>query len=199
MLRTKSVSLFSPQMIAHQHHRHLLLQFLLSDLFRAHEAFCMDQNSEEILKEDPYFFPYDWGSKMGHLNKVKEHVLLLRASFPNHFEVVENIEQSLFLWIEEGVSPDSFDSHCHKVYSLLECLIELCKEEENLIFFLLKNRITIDKVMGENHLYQFFSRLYQNQLETLQEVLCDRYHRRGFFSLIPECKSLFGLLFPRTH
>ena len=80
------------------------------------------------------------------------------------------------------------------LYRLAEPLIYHFKDDENLIFFLLKNQDPINALMGKGYLRELLSQLHEKGLGQLEKKLCDQYHDRGFFSLIPELKIRFSEL-----
>jgi hypothetical protein len=195
MLLNREVSLFSPQAISERHHRGLLIQFILFELLESHKAYDAKENWEVILSSHPRHFPYDWSATTGYLNKAQEHSLLLKESFPDHAKSVKNFEREFSkvfssLTKKKNVLQAQFILALRRIYFALEPLIIVCKENENLLFFLLKNRETIDALIGEGHLREFLLKIHPCDLETLGEKMCDQYHRRGFFSQIPEFKIL---------
>lgn len=194
----RRISLFSPQSIAEKSHRGLLVQFILFELLEAYKTYD-ESNWELILSAHPRYFPYDWSSVTGYLNRAQEHSLLLKDSFSDHPRLVKNFERDFFnvltlLNKKKKISKLQFARELKKIYFAFEPLIELCKENENLIFFLLKNRETIDSLMDNGHLYAFLLKIHSGDLEVLGEKMCDQYHQRGFFSQIPEFKILLTQL-----
>jgi len=195
MMINKRISLFSPQAISERQHRGLLIQFILFELFEAHRAHLRQENWEMILSLHPCHFPYDWSSVTGYLNRAQEHGLLLRDSFSDHLKWVKNFEKHFSkalacLSKKKKISTEQFISALQKIYFALEPLIEICKENENLFHFLLKNRKTIDAMICEGYLHSFLLKIHSTDLETLGEKMCDQYHQRGFFSQISEFKIL---------
>ncbi len=189
-----SVSLFSPQAISEKHNRALLIQFLLSEIVEAHRAILADK-LDLLITSHPRFFPYDWGNKTGYLNKLQEHSLHLAKSFPDHKQPVKNFEKTLSnklasLTGHGKISKEKFVIALQKIYASLEPLIEVCRENENLLLFMLKNRDVIDALVQNQHLYQFLLKIHPSGLEMLGEKMCDQYHQRGFFSQIAEFKHL---------
>ena len=83
-----------------------------------------------------------------------------------------------------------FEKTLQALFVSLEPLLEACKQNENLIYFLLKNRLAIDALMQEGHLRGFLIKVHPCGLETLGENMCDQYHQRGFIAQIPELKLL---------
>jgi hypothetical protein len=142
MLAQQEYSLISPEPIGQRGNRSLLLLFLVSEIVESYKAFKADK-WDLILTSHPRFFPYDWGYKIGHLNKLKEHSFLLKKNFPEKMRYVKTTEKTISKSIESLLqkTPPSdlvFLTALQRIYSSLEPLITLCKEDENLIFFLLK-------------------------------------------------------------
>ncbi len=195
MFWDRSLSLMSPLSTADSdetHHRGLVLQFLLSSLFNAHRALL---EGKQLLSAHPRFFPYDWSrASLGPLNQALEHLLLLKRAFPEMADEVKAVEACFF----EALSA-SFDlSALKRIYTYLEPLLICCKEDENLMFFLLKSHKEIDSLMEEDHLYRLLFSLFPEGLSEWGEALCDCYHERGFFSVIPELKFFLAQL-KETH
>jgi hypothetical protein len=191
----KRISLFSPQAIGERRHRSLLIQFILFELFEAYKAFCRNESWETILSAHPQHFPYDWSSVTGYLNKAQEHSILLKDSFPDYSRSVKYFDSQfsktlIFLFKKKKISQDQFVQSLQTVYYALEPLVEIFKENENLLYFLLKNRETIDSILHKGYLYAYLLKIHTCDLETLGEKMCDQYHQRGFFSQIPEFKIL---------
>jgi hypothetical protein len=191
----RDISLFSPQVLAKRHHRALLLQFILAELLGAYQAFLKENSWETILSTHPRFFPYDWAKSPGYLNKLREHAMMLKKSFPDFAKQAKQFEQflekTLRSWEKKKTTPKQYFKHTlQKIYLLIEALLETCKDNENLIFFLLKNNQTIDALMHPGYLRTFLTRVHPSGLEILGEKMCDQYHRRGFISQIPELKLL---------
>lgn len=191
----KRISLFSPQAISKRHHRSLLIQFILFELFEAYKAFCRNEGWETILSLHPHHFPYDWSAMTGYLNKAQEHSILLKDSFPDHSRSVKHFDGQFlktltFLSKKKKISHDRFVESLQTIYIAIEPLIETCKENENLLYFLLKNHGTIDSIMHKGYFYAYLLKIHASDLESLGEKMCDQYHQRGFFSQIPEFKIL---------
>lgn len=194
MLWSQALSLYSPQALSQKHHRSLLIQFLLFENIEAYKA-LLACKWDSIYRPHPRFFPYDWTMATGHINKIHEHGLLLKASFPDKLRAVKHFEKTLLksfssLFKTENRNQEQFELILQKIYLALEPFIETCKESENLLFFLLKNRQTIDAWKGKGYLHSFICKIHSCGLETLGEKMCDQYHQRGFFSQIPEFKLL---------
>ncbi|MBS0604614.1 MAG: hypothetical protein JSS60_06200 [Verrucomicrobia bacterium] len=194
MLWNSDLSLFSPQALSERENRGLLIQFLLSELIEAYKS-VQSGKLDAVVTPHPRFFPYDWSAKTGYLNKILEHALLLQKSFPDRARAVKNCERTLSKTLasfskKKKLDKEQMHSTLQTVYSSLEPLIEACKENENLLFFLLKNRTALDALTRKGHLQEFLGKIHPCGLEILGEKMCDQYHQRGFFSQIPEFKLL---------
>ncbi len=190
---------FSKSRVTEQYKSALLLQFLIDEILKTHQAHLTSTPFEQILSYDARFFPYDWAHTNGHLNKAEEHISLLRIAFPKFKKATTQLEKilnSLITSLKQKPSKreDFLPQGLQNIYSLTEKLIEDCKEEENVIFFLLKNQKEIDALMGKSHLHIFLLALHPEGLTSLKEQLCDHFHDRGFFSVIPELKKLISTL-----
>lgn len=194
MLWNSDVTVFSPQTLRDEDNRSLLLQFILSDLLHAYQN-VQSGEFHTFFCAPPRFFPYDWNKEIGYLNKILEHSSILQKNFNDKQECVELHSKVLFKIVEtlskkKTWTKDLLEGALSQLYFSLEPLIETCKEDENLLFFLLKNRQVLEALLGNGYLLEFFRRIYDCDLETLGEKMCDKYHQRGFFSQIPELKLL---------
>ncbi len=194
MQSSQCLSLFSPHSLGEKHNRALLIQFLSSEIIASYHA-ASSGNWEALISPPPRFFPYDWGAKIGHLNKIEELAPLLKKSFPDSLRSVNKFTKTLSKTFEalskkKGISSQDLEQLIQKIYLCIEPFIEACKENENLLYFLLKNRETIESLGGKGYLHSFILKIHPCGLETLGEKMCDQYHQRGFFSQIPEFKLL---------
>lgn len=190
----QDLSLFSPHALGEKHNRSLLIQFLSSEIIASYHA-VLTGNWEALISPPHRFFPYDWAAKIGHLNKIQEYSLLLKKSFPDKLRHVNNFAKTLSktfdsLSKKKEITSQELQQLVQKIYLCLEPFIETCKENENLLYFLLKNRETIESLKGKGYLHSFILKIHPCGLETLGEKMCDQYHQRGFFSQIPEFKLL---------
>ncbi len=192
MLWNKDLTLFAPQAISEKHHRSLLIQFMLFELFEAYKS-LKENRWENILTPHPRFFPYDWAKMSGHLNKLQEHSLLLANSFPEQhiaMQALEEVLEGAVISLSAKMTPKRLTHALSSLYKAIEPFTRHCKENENLLSFLLKHRTSIDALTEKGHLHRFLLELHPEGLETLGEKMCDQYHQRGFFSQIPEFKLL---------
>jgi len=140
---------FSPQMMDEEHHRSLLLQIILNDIFQMHNAHA-SKNFECLCSSAPTFFPFDWTYPICPLQKTQEHMLLLQQAFPTAKRKIQEFEKVLKKTLNLLGSTKKKMVSCHlipllrKLFYSIEPFIANCKEDENLIYFLLKNRLQIE-------------------------------------------------------
>lgn len=194
-----SFSPFSPAMMWEKRNRNLLIQFLAAELIATYRGLCRNAPIKDILACEKRFFPYDWGYPYGHLNKLREHTMILEYVFP---ELPGPVMQYVGLVSKTLNSPmrtpaivkSKVLKRLPELFFALEPFMERCRENENLIFFLLKHKEEIDQFTHLGYLHSFLLRLHPSGLAELCEKLCDNYHHRGFYFLIPEIKLLLTKL-----
>ena len=186
---------FSPAMIWEKRNRGLLLQFLASELIASHHAICVDAPYGEIVSLQKRYFPYDWAYPYGYLNKAHEHALMMNQVFPEVEGRAAQLQDALAQMTHSQEPPRSKKTiikQLQKIFLSMEPFIERCKDNENLIFFLLQHREEIDQLVQENYLCTLLLKLHPHGLMDLGEKLCDNYHHRGFYFLIPQLKLLLA-------
>ena len=186
---------FSPAMLWEKRNRALLIQFLAAELIETYRALYNNAAPKEILSLEKRFFPYDWAYPYGHLNKACEHASLLEHFFPELIADALYLEQlfskniASFKRTLRFTKPKLFES-LTQMFVAVEPFLEKCKENENLIFFLLKHKKEIDQLMNKDYLRSLLLRFHPGGFSQLCEKLCDNYHHRGFYFLIPEIRRL---------
>jgi hypothetical protein len=192
-----SFSSFPPAMLWEKRNRALLIQFLTAELISANRELRNNAPLKEIFSSEKRFFPYDWASSYGHLNKAREHAMVLEYVFPELQGPVIQFHQLL----SKLAAPHAFKASALKtkylknlpeIFLALEPFIEGCKENENLIFYLLKHKEEIDECIHSGYLHSLLLKVHPSGLSELCEKLCDNYHHRGFYFLIPEIKLLMA-------
>lgn len=110
---------FSPNTVAKGEAPALLLQFIIRELLR----------SPEYLTETAPFqmAPFDWASKQGSANKMREFAQLLPLAFPE-------------LASEAAHFANHLHSPCVELFALLDPFIRATQKSENLLYFLLKHQ-----------------------------------------------------------
>jgi hypothetical protein len=184
----------SPSSVHEEKNHALLLQFILSEIFHAFNA--IQENSFDVVCSSPsFFFPYDLSYEIGHLNKIQEHILLLDQAFPHHLETIHRFRVTLQKTIALAMQKQDLLFELRELYRLLHPLIFFCKENENLLFFLLKHQKDIAELDHPENLNDLLLTLFPEGLETVQKLVCDNYQRRGFISLVAEIKQLISELY----
>jgi hypothetical protein len=204
-MKYAEVCLFSPFSswnVKEEHNRVLLLQFLIQELLAIHETLKKQVPIAQMVSFGPRFFPYGWVHENDPLSKAYEHASLLPKAFPRLKLKARECQKKLNKLIADIDGKDQLtlagreklEGKLKEFYLSIEKLIHACRDNENLLLFLLKHQKKIDQLMGESYLYTFLLDLYPKGLGWLEEMLCDNFHERGFFSLIPELKELIGEL-----
>jgi hypothetical protein len=195
---------FSEANIVKGNNRSLLLQFLLTQIFLSKKAQLKKASYEEIYSPiTSSFYPLDWSSQRGCLNKACEHMLLLSTAFPTKLDAIALFKHSLIntttaLTNHLGGISEPFELqlslYLKQLYLTLEPLILECKDDENLWFFLLQHQEIIEKITHSSHLLSFLQKNVIQGIDDLCKLLCDKFHARGFAFLIPQVKALVQLL-----
>ncbi len=184
LLKDSIISPFSPHSITEEHNRSLLLQFLLHELFELSLSQQIPPLSEKLNSSKVWHLPYDWAINRGPLNKALEYASLLPLAFPTHQKTATKVLKGLNKIDARNCSA------IKELYQLIERFFTECEDDENLLLFLLKHNKQIDSLMGQSYLRTYLLKLYPQGLRSLEEMVSDHYHERGFFSLIPELKEL---------
>lgn len=190
---------FSEKNISEGNHKYLLIQFMLCELFKSLDSIKNKDIISYVYAPGPSsFYPLDWSSQRGHLNKVLEHSQLLHKAFEQHRESISVFKHALNnttnLIINHLDTPsDNFESqlgvYFKQLFLLLEPIVKDCLEDENFLFFLLKNQEKVHSVTYPKYLNNFLQKHFGTDVESICESVCDKFHARGFANLIPEVKT----------
>jgi len=190
---------FSTSNIHERKNNALLLQFILSEIFSADIEIKNKTALQRIyFPTNSSFYPLDWSTKMGPINKLIEHSLLLNKAFPNHKETIQLFKHALTnttsaianqLEIPEANFDLQLTLYLKQLYLMLEPLMIECKSDENFLFFLLKNQEKVHSMTHSKYLINFLQKNCSDDIDTLSENICDKFHNRGFACLIPEIKG----------
>ncbi|MBM3199168.1 MAG: hypothetical protein FJZ58_07970 [Chlamydiae bacterium] len=129
------------------------------------------------------FLLFTLPQKQSILPRFKEHSALLLFAFPEKREHLYAFHEALL-----------FDSPEKELFSLLDPLLQISRDEKHFLFFLLKHQKEISLLTHSTYLYTLLHKLYPEGLSFLQDLLCDFFHKKGFYSLIPEVKQWMSLL-----
>jgi hypothetical protein len=130
----------------------LLLQLIFKELIIA----------QKYLKQtDPSnFAPFIWSSKPGNKNKIKEYILLLKLAFPKLQKEIKDIVNNL-------------DKPCQEISSKLEPFIFHCKDNESLLFFLIKHQKHLN-------IKSILHTISPKGIDSIKKEVAIKYKKRGF-------------------
>lgn len=189
----------SPKTVSEGQNRSLLLQFILSEIFHAKDAHQKDDPLEFVFSSPACFFPYDWSSEVGCLNKIQEHAELLEYAFPELQVATEQFHACLdeaLLKVNarrragEEISTEELKSYLGELIRNLQPFLIANKDSENLLLFLLKNGDEFVELCGQESLSALFNRMHPEGLEKVAHILRQGYQSRGFDTLLPEIDRL---------
>lgn len=85
--------------------------------------------------------------------------------------------------------------HAVKVYArMIKRFIMHYKQDENVLFFLLKNRVQLDKIYNEHFVATILRKMFFRSLKRAELFIHTRYALRGFHHLLPFIKETFATL-----
>ena len=196
-MQSKIFSAFSPALLWEKRNRALLIQLIVFECISLQRALQTKAPAHRLLSCDKRFCPYDWASSYGHLNKIGEHILLLPHVFPEMIQAYQLLEKTLAKALCSSQHKSASikrrsTKYLPLLFIALEPFIQQCKENENLLFFLLTHREEIEAFMSSGYLRTLLLRFHPRGISDLCEKLCDNYHHRGFYFLIPEITRLLN-------
>ncbi|NGX47423.1 MAG: hypothetical protein K1000chlam3_00796 [Chlamydiae bacterium] len=152
------IYLYSPlsiKTVQEGHNRALLLQFILSELFHAMDAEKREDPLEFVFSSPACFFPNDWSYDVGCLNKIGEHAELLPHAFPKLQESIHTFRTCLDISLadvytrkklRETIPTEEMQEKLHELYLHLKPFLIACKEDKDLLLFLLKNKEEMEEL-----------------------------------------------------
>lgn len=149
---TYMFSPFSPETVRQGQGPALLVQFILKELLE--DPGCLRKTTSIAMR------PFEWAEKAGSYNKIAEHASLLPFAFS---ELADEIK--LFI--------NSLHKPCIELIELLEPFIMACKDNENLVYFLLQRQksVAVKSVLDK---------ISPDGVEKLKAAAIAKYHKRGF-------------------
>jgi hypothetical protein len=195
---------FSEKTILNGNNRSLLLQFVLKEiLYFASCPKTLLSASHINTNETPFFFTHCYEELS--LHKIQEHATLLPYAFPFHkkhcavfLHALSNVVHLLYNHSEtpqskalniEDVERTLLD-YLKQLFFLLEPFIKTCKHDGGLLLFLLQHHEEITLLTKKNHLYLLLKKIHPKKNKSVEEILCNHFHTRGFPYLIPKIKIL---------
>ncbi len=153
-----------------------------------------------------------WQLGGGALNKLKNFVDMLgRASGIDHYQMrylQHHITEALWFCLQsveifethKGDPTDrkfflfptrlelnirKIEKHIRCAGYHLFCLLPQFREDENILFFILKKRALFEKILGPNRIFEIFSSLFIDGIPEMLFFVKTRYEARGFDHMIP--------------
>ena len=142
---------FSLETVSQGGYPALLLQFVLDELLHARENLVETEEPPPLLSS--------LSRKAGSLNKVKEHAFLLEKAFPA-------------LEKESKIFRESLHKNCHTLFRLLEPFILKCKDNEYLLYFLLKHQ-------KNPEINTLLHKIFPQGLEKIKTFVAAKYRKKG--------------------
>ncbi len=152
MARPFFYSPFTPTTAHDGQNPSLLLQFILHELLHAKEYLVETENYALL--------PFDTKEPPGSLNKVKEHAALLPHAFPDLTKEAADFKTKL-------------ESPCEALFQKLEPFILACKENEHLLYFLLKHQRRAE-------IQRLLQKISPQGIEKIKASVVAKYRKKGF-------------------
>lgn len=179
-MRTRSelffYSPFSKDLQENSQNQALFLQFFLSDLI----AFLKQTRSSSTSKNSPFY----WCEKPSSLEKLIEHSVLIQNLFPKHAQEARAIEAD-FQKIAFPLSTTS----AQKIFYNLFPLINACKQNATLLFFLLKEQKELGRVLKSGGMKEFLNELFPEGISFLEEKVSKYYTQKGFTKVASQVRK----------
>jgi hypothetical protein len=89
-------------------------------------------------------------------------------------------------------------AHC--ILSVAEQVSQLIvqfRQDENILFFILRFHSKLDNLYGENFCIRLLQKMYPKGKSSLESFLCRKYTQRGFYNQIPEIKRYIAQIYGR--
>jgi hypothetical protein len=87
---------------------------------------------------------------------------------------------------------DKITQAMQRLSKLMARMIQKFPEDENVIFFILRHRIQLDKLYGHRFVLKTINRMYSKGLSEVQQLLLKKFTRRGFENVLPMIHSLIS-------
>ena len=127
-----------------------------------------------------YFHQNCPGSESSMLHAFVDQAWLLIAECLHRLHEQSSIETPLLLQAAENLLSAG---------EILKGMIEGFKEDENVIFFILRHQNQLDALYPEPFVRNYFEKIYPEGLLSVSRLLIERYKARGFAHLIPSIEK----------
>ena len=191
----------------------LLFQFIYVEFLYAQRELLSLLNLIQLAKEKvslevaalaltkltgPLTEHFQWHSQDGVLTKLKNNCsYMIQSSTELHtyadkawmlvYKCLEGIHE--FATVEEPLLSEAVDN-LFALGDVLKGLIPHFKEDENVIFFIIRHREALDSLYPKPFLRNCFEKIYPDGLRSVSKFLIERYTERGFGHLIPTIEKL---------
>ncbi|MEI8365950.1 MAG: hypothetical protein WCF65_05990 [Parachlamydiaceae bacterium] len=150
---------------------------------------------------------FSWNFSEGILSKLKTYcALLLQNSDNDEKELIALQHYAEKIWlgclqIGEALNSTPFEagpltaavekasSSMIRFSKLIARLISQFRDDENVIFYVVRNHKILDKLYGNRFVFKLLGRLYTKGMHEVQHVLSVKYSARGFDDLLPAIRS----------
>lgn len=199
---------FSEKTITEGNNRSLLLQFILSEVFSFVSAPKQLLSSPYAAPDEAPFFLHHIYEDLS-LHKIQEHTSLLPLAFEKlsdeNSAFVHSLSNVVHLLYNHSKFPKTgteeleelkktLVTYLKQLFFLLRPFIKECKADGGLILFLLRHQKEVALLSDNSALATLLKEMHLGKGRSLQDELCDDFHKRGFAYLIPEIKSLIESL-----
>ena len=83
------------------------------------------------------------------------------------------------------IALEKSSSAMQRFAKLIARLIHQFKDDENVIFFVMRNYKIFDKLYGARFIIKLFSKIYPKGMKDVQQLLVKKYSERGFENVLP--------------
>lgn len=100
---------------------------------------------------------------------------------------------------EEGPNPKVGEALCKTIQKLMMCLsrigktliplIETFKDDENVLFFIVRHSHELDDLFGDKFVTHLFTKMHREGSAGIEKLLIKHYSKRGFDNLLPVIKA----------
>lgn len=165
--------------------------------------------------EHDYKHLFSWSSDLGVLTKMKTYLDLLLHRDSSQVKRLKNTcheaWEAAILCLEvakEGniktlenykLLTDQFKNALdlfEKIPAEIKRVLPFYAQDENIVFFLLEHKETLDASLETKFLKQLFHKMYEGGVNQAEAFLIEKYRERGFLALLPiietKCAELKG-------
>ena len=174
-----------------------------SDICGEYEQKEMDSTFEKLIGPNRDFARLIvWNSRGGVLAKLKVYIsIFLKHNFGEEKEMItmqhyiekiyHSCQKATEILYEDPVpitslttAIDKATTAIHRLSKLITRLILHFREDENILFCVLRNQERFDRIYGRGYVAKQLIRIYPKGLQEAKSALCDKYKLRGFDNML---------------